>query len=78
MCTGKTCCFMLKDVLSKFNFNAATVLPAYVHPELLNFKLDMLKSGQQQIDYLEEIVDKEVTKPRFLPSFKKLIKSIIK
>ncbi len=70
--------YVKKNAVDRLNLTAAAKLPAYIHPELLKLKQQMLQEKQQHIDYLEDIVRREVDKPLFIPSLKKLIKSVIR
>jgi SAM-dependent methyltransferase len=66
------------DAISKFNLQTSLTIPVYIHPELFEHTTTTLAATKKHVQYLENIIDKEITRPRFYPSLKRLIKSVIK
>ncbi|MFC0514581.1 class I SAM-dependent methyltransferase [Mucilaginibacter angelicae] len=62
----------------RLNIKASAALPVFIHPELFDDKLQKLQVAEKTIVYLEGIILQRLTRPRFLPSLKLLLKSIIK
>ncbi|HEY8929507.1 MAG TPA: class I SAM-dependent methyltransferase [Mucilaginibacter sp.] len=60
------------------NLTVSERLPLLIHPELLALKVKMLEQVESANRYLEELVDREITHPRFLPALRKLVKSLVK
>lgn len=68
--------YVKPGIASKLNLEITKDLPVYIHPYLLNDKLQKLHIAEEHINYLEDIINKEITKPKFFPSLKRLIKSV--
>jgi SAM-dependent methyltransferase len=60
------------------NIRDSADLPVFIHPELFDDKLQKLQAAENMIAYLENIILQRLTMPRFIPSLKLLIKSMLK
>lgn len=70
--------YIRKDTGTKYGLTPSSELPAYIHPQLFEEKIQQLNRLEHAHANLEKIIYNEVVKPGFYPSLKKLIKSIIK
>jgi len=70
--------YVKEELVPLLGFRASAVVPAYVHPELLQLKLEMQQESQRHISYLEDIISKELNHPRVVPAFRRLIKALIR
>jgi len=69
--------YMTKERAATLGLKVVERLPHYIHPELLALKLHILEETQQAYEKLEEIINREINHPRFLPSLKRLFKSLV-
>lgn len=70
--------YIKKNCEQKLNLTTITALPEHVHPELFTNKVQQLARAEEKIACLENIISAELHHPRFFPTLKRLVKSLIK
>jgi SAM-dependent methyltransferase len=57
---------------------APTNFPVYIHPELFDLKLQLLRQMEQELRQKNELIRTAILEPRFFPTLKRLVKSLLK
>jgi len=70
--------YVKQDIAAQLNLPVTDRLPIYIHQQLFEYRMKELEEANRFSAYLDDMVQKEIQQPRFFPTLKRLIKSIVK